>query len=536
MPLLALPDNPAHFNAILAALPGNFMLLLPDAPTYTILAMSEELLRQTGRQAAQVVGQSVFVAYPENPGEAANSGPAQMRTALEATLRNQQPYHLPLMRYDMPTPDGTFEERYWSGCSQAVLSDQGEVLYLVFTSIDMTAQLRANNEQRAVQQAAESEARFRTLVAQAPVAMSLTRGPEVIVEAVNEPMLRLMHQPTAEAVLGRRMVEVMPEAESQAILRMAQEVTETGQPFRGSERPVTLHANGDVQPSFFNISYTPFIEQGQVTGLIHVAIDVTEQVLARQQVQQLNDALLQSNTELHASNQRLTRTNADLDNFIYTASHDLWNPISNIEGLLTALRHDLTLPAGTAAVAELLELMQDSVDRFKRTIRNLTDVARLQQAHAPLATEIDLVRLIEEVRLDLAPQFAATAGTLTVEVKACPILHFAEKNLRSIIYNLLSNGLKYHHPDRTPQLAIRCYATANSHVLTVQDNGLGLDITQQGKVFGLFQRQHDHVEGSGVGLYMVKKIMENAGGTIEVESELGVGATFLVYFPYEAVA
>lgn len=62
MPLPALPDDPAHFHAILAALPGNFMLLLPDAPTYTIVTMSEELLRQTDRQAAQVIGQSVFVA------------------------------------------------------------------------------------------------------------------------------------------------------------------------------------------------------------------------------------------------------------------------------------------------------------------------------------------------------------------------------------------------------------------------------------------------------------------------------------------
>jgi signal transduction histidine kinase len=533
MPLPALPDDPTHFCAILAALPGNFILLLPDAPTYTILAMSEELLRQTDRTAAQVVGQSVFVAYPANP--VASAGPAQMRAALDASLHDKQPHHLPLMRYDVATATGAFEERYWSGHSQAVLNAQGEVRYLLFTSEDLTAQRRADNEQRAVQQAAESEARFQALVAQAPVAMSLTRGPEVVIEAVNEPMLRLLAQPSAAAVLGRRMVEVLPELAAQPILRIAKEVTETGQAFKGNEIPVVLRANGALQTSFFNVSYTPFIEQGQVTGLIHVAAEVTEQVLARQQVQDLNDALQQSNAELHASNQRLTRNNADLDTFIYMASHDLWNPISNIEGLLQALRHDLALPPGTAEVAELLELMQHSVTRFKRTIRDLTNIARLQQANTPFATAIDLARLIEEVRQDLAPQFAATAGTLTVEVSACPTLHFAEKNLRSIVYNLLSNGLKYRHPDRPPRLAIRCYTTANSHVLAVQDNGLGLDATQQAKVFGLFQRQHDHVEGSGVGLYMVQKIMENAGGTIEVESELGAGSTFLVYLPHQEI-
>lgn len=198
-------DDPTHFEAILAALPGNLILLRPAAPTFTIVAMGTELLRQTGRESTQVVGQSVFTAYPENPEEVASNGPSQMRTALGASLRDQQPHDLPLVRYDVPTPDGSFEERYWSGRSQAVLDARGTVLYLLFTSVGMTAQLRAANERRAVQQAAESEARFQVFVAQAPVAITLTRGPEVVIEAINEPMLRLMDQPAAAAVLGRRM-------------------------------------------------------------------------------------------------------------------------------------------------------------------------------------------------------------------------------------------------------------------------------------------------------------------------------------------
>ena len=103
-------DDPAHFPTILAAMPGNFMLLRPDAPTYTVVAISAELLRQTDRQVGEVVGHSVFVAYPENLAEATNSGPAQMRTALDASLHDKQPHDLPLVRYDVPTPNGRFEE------------------------------------------------------------------------------------------------------------------------------------------------------------------------------------------------------------------------------------------------------------------------------------------------------------------------------------------------------------------------------------------------------------------------------------------
>jgi signal transduction histidine kinase len=107
---------------------------------------------------------------------------------------------------------------------------------------------------------------------------------------------------------------------------------------------------------------------------------------------------------------------------------------------------------------------------------------------------------------------------------------FAEKNLRSVVFNLLSNALKYCCPDRVPEVRIRARAEAEYVVLEVQDNGLGLDARNEQKLFGMFQRFHDHVEGSGIGLYMVKKMMENTGGRIAVQSELGVGSTFMVYF------
>jgi signal transduction histidine kinase len=108
---------------------------------------------------------------------------------------------------------------------------------------------------------------------------------------------------------------------------------------------------------------------------------------------------------------------------------------------------------------------------------------------------------------------------------------FSEKNLRSILYNLLSNALKYGHPDRAPRIRVACVPEGDDLVLTVQDNGLGLNGPQQKHLFQLFQRLHTHVEGSGLGLYMVKKIVENAGGTIEVQSQVNEGTTFTIRFP-----
>ena len=100
-----------------------------------------------------------------------------------------------------------------------------------------------------------------------------------------------------------------------------------------------------------------------------------------------------------------------------------------------------------------------------------------------------------------------------------------------MVYNLLSNAVKYRAPNRPAVVQLRAHCTPESVVLEVQDNGLGLNETQQGQLFGMFRRLHIHVEGSGVGLFMVKRLIENAGGTIAVRSQPDAGTTFTVTLP-----
>lgn len=95
--------------------------------------------------------------------------------------------------------------------------------------------------------------------------------------------------------------------------------------------------------------------------------------------------------------------------------------------------------------------------------------------------------------------------------------------------------MKYRHPDRPPQVDVRARLRPGYTVLEVNDNGLGLEAAQLPKLFGLFQRFHSHVEGTGIGLYMVKRMVENAGGRIEVQSQPGGGTTFLVHLPHAPV-
>jgi signal transduction histidine kinase len=263
-----------------------------------------------------------------------------------------------------------------------------------------------------------------------------------------------------------------------------------------------------------------------------LAATTEELAAANEEIRAAHEEVLASNEELAESNDQLLRTNADLDNFIYTASHDLKAPISNIEALLTALLR--TLPPESLAsgkVPDITSRMQISVDRFKKTIANLTEVVKLQKENSGEAVTVNLAEVIDEVRLDLENQILATQARLVIDVKGCPTIRFSVKNLRSVVYNLLSNALKYSSPDRPLEVNIHCNTTLNYHMLTITDNGLGMETGRLSQLFTMFKRFHDHVEGSGIGLYMVKKMVENAGGKIEVESQVGVGSTFRVYFP-----
>jgi signal transduction histidine kinase len=118
-----------------------------------------------------------------------------------------------------------------------------------------------------------------------------------------------------------------------------------------------------------------------------------------------------------------------------------------------------------------------------------------------------------------------------LDVPADLQVSFAPASLRSIVYNLLSNALKYRDPARPAQVWLRAEPQASGVVLTVRDNGLGLSESQQERLFKAFQRLHTHVEGTGVGLYMIKRLIDNAGAKIAVTSTPGVGSTFTVTFP-----
>jgi PAS domain S-box-containing protein len=234
--------------------------------------------------------------------------------------------------------------------------------------------------------------------------------------------------------------------------------------------------------------------------------------------------------ELLEQNKKLRRLNNDLDTFVYTASHDLKNPVRNIESLVSIVESELQQGASPDSVEPVIAHIHSALDRFKATLNELTVISRID---APTDEKEPYVRfdvLLEEVLYDLNDLIERSDAILYTDFDAAPGLHFSRKNLRSILFNLLSNALKYKSGDRRPEIRIES-TEANGYVLlSVEDNGMGIEKSQHKKVFEFFRRIHTHVEGSGVGMGIVKKIMDNADGKITLKSTPDVGSVFTMHF------
>ncbi|MGI4735596.1 MAG: PAS domain-containing protein [Janthinobacterium lividum] len=473
----------------------------------------------------QLLGRSVAEALPET----VESGVVALLDHVYQTGETYYGEELPLL---IAQPAGPPQWMYFTFTYQA-FRENGEIVGISTFAYNVAEQVTARQQREQQQQ------QLHALFEQAPVAIAIFRGPQYVIELANPAVCAIWGRTPQQAV-GTPLFELLPEAAGQGFEQLLDGVLQTGSPYVATELPSYIHRASRRDLVYWNFVYQPLPDaQGHVTGVTMVATEVSEQVQARQRVQGLNEELaainekLQgTNEELQQTNRQLTRTNVDLDNFIYTASHDLKQPIANIEGLLLALQHELPATSMVGQVPTMLHLMQEAVERFGRTIGHLTDVARLQQAHAQPPTHVNLARVVQEVQLDLAPLITQTAAQVLVAVPDYVTLLFSEKNLRSVVYNLLSNALKYHHPDRAPVVHLTYQPETAYQVLDVQDNGLGLDLTKgQDKLFAMFQRLHTHIEGTGLGLYMVKKMVENVGGRLAVQSELDQGSTFRVYFP-----
>jgi PAS domain S-box-containing protein len=468
-----------------------------------------------GRTPAQVLGKPLLEALPE-------VGEQGFKELLDQVTARGQAHVAQEVTALLPR-HGTMQTVYLNFVYQPLRDPQGAVKGVVAVAVDVS-------EQVAARQASEASARQLRLLTDALPVLIGYLDQERRYRFANEAYRTWFLQDPA-ALLGRSVREVVGE-KAYAATRGYMDRALAG------ER-VDFEAEMPYREGFakyIRTSYVPDIRHGRVLGFYTLVTDITEQVLARQQVQRLNDELAAANaalqasiTHLRAANTQLTRTNQDLDNFVYAASHDLKQPVNNLAGLLEEVRRSVAF-ADPAEEQLLVPMIQDALHQLGATIDDLALLGQAQKASEAPAEPVALAELMEEVLNTLEPQVRAARARISTDFAARPAVAFARANLRTILLNLMSNSLKYADPARPARIHVSVWLEDGQPVLVVQDNGLGFDAQKYGaELFHLFRRFHTHTAGSGVGLYLVNRIVQANGGRIEVQSQTGAGATFRVY-------
>lgn len=402
------------------------------------------------------------------------------------------------------------------------------------------------------------EKRLRNLVQQAPVAMMLMKGEELTIELVNQAMLDLLHR--QGDVAGRSLVEALPELEGQSFLNRCLEVYHTGIPDQGLAVEIPVLRGGQVETGYFNVLLSPYYEGNQLTGVLEVCTEVTQQVQISQALAasekryrelsaELDGQVQERTAELQASIKDLQRSNENLQQFAYIASHDLQEPLRKVQSFGDLLQSQYGNQLAEGGIDHLRRI-QSAASRMSTLIRDLLAFSRIStQPEAKIA--ISLTDLVESVLLDLEIPIAETNAR--VQIGPLPTVVGDWSQLRQLMQNLLSNAIKFSRSDgngsrETPQVDISAQAVPaidlpphvrparlvrQYHRIDIRDNGIGFDEKYLDRIFQIFQRLHgkNQFAGTGIGLAICEKVVANHGGAITATSQPGQGSTFSVFLP-----
>lgn len=227
--------------------------------------------------------------------------------------------------------------------------------------------------------------------------------------------------------------------------------------------------------------------------------------------------------ELFRKNQSLLRINADLDHFIHAASHDLLEPLGNIESSIDML-NDLKI--SDTNCADFLFIINSSIKTFRSLIMDIAIIAKVE--NDMLVTEkVDLNEIITNIEWSLQDKIALSGAKITRKLEIEDI-SFSKKNMRGILFNLIANAVKF-RGKQPPQIVVSTFRKDDYCVITVEDNGIGIPEKEQKKIFYMYGRLHQDIQGSGIGLYLAQKIINASDGNIEVESVPGTGSKFTIF-------
>jgi PAS domain S-box-containing protein len=404
------------------------------------------------------------------------------------------------------------------GSASPLLNSRREVRGCISSFVDIT---QRKNQERELE---ETKGRLEAIIGQMPVGIIVTESKTGKILFANEETERIYG-------LGYSLTDIKGFDEYNKLARHHLD----GRQYKIGEYPFVRSLNGEVirndlaeiirsdgSKVYISSSSAPVYDsRGAIVASVALSIDVTAQV----QTQRERDRLL---TELEEHSRKLQRSNAELQQFAYVASHDLQEPLRMVTAYLSLIEKKY----GKQLDGKAREYMDYAVEgglRAKDLVRDLLEVSRIESQGKPMGiTDMNVV--MDRVRSNLAIQITEEHAAITQD--RLPQVMADDAQMTTLLQNLVSNGIKF-HGERDPQVHISCEIQDDSWVFAVGDNGIGIDPQFKDKIFVIFQRLHsrDEYEGTGIGLAIAKKIVERHGGRIWFDSRAGQGTTFFFTIP-----
>jgi signal transduction histidine kinase len=357
--------------------------------------------------------------------------------------------------------------------------------------------------------------RFYQILNAVPAMIAVLSGPSHVIEFANT---RFMSAVSLRPLVGREIREVLPTSRPE-LLDLIDEVYATGERRTAQAIEAPLADETDAHSTrYFDVIYEALRDDsGAVHGVIIHAVDVTEQVAAHAADRARADQLARIAAALR-------RSNRELDAFAYAASHDLRAPLRGIANLAQWIEEDLQDKL-TDDSRDMLALMRSRMHRMEALIDGILQYSRAGRAHEPIR-EVNVAELVADVVDLLSPQ------TATIIVNPdLPVLRAERLPLQQVFQNLISNAAK--HGGEGVTVEISSQDAGDFWEFRVTDDGPGIAPEFQDRIWGIFQtlQPRDQVEGAGIGLSLVKKLVEAQGGRVAVASAEGSGAVFSVWWP-----
>ena len=221
---------------------------------------------------------------------------------------------------------------------------------------------------------------------------------------------------------------------------------------------------------------------------------------------------------------------ADHEILLDTISHDIKNPLANLVLAIELFKG--VSPDDEKEFNSLLKIVDNALTKMHILIKELTEVRKDHHKYKAEEELLNFEHILEDVRLTLSDNIIAANAIIISEINISAIT-FSKRKLRTIIYNLISNAIKFKAAERQPEIIVTTNKENDFIVISVKDNGMGIGESKFDAIFSKYYRLENAIEGSGIGLYLVKEIVSNAGGKVLVKSQLGKGTEFKIYLKTE---